>query len=644
MAKEMLINAQPDECRIAIVADGELTELYVEQASSLSQVGNIYKGRVTNVEPSIQAAFVDFGKPKNGFLHISDLNPEYFPEGQNHPEAVGKKLTRKERPPIQKCLRRGQEVLVQVIKDGIGTKGATLTTYLSIPGRYLVLMPGMHRLGISRKIEDETARAKMRAILEELKPPPDLGFIVRTAGMDRSKQDLQRDLNYLTRLWRVVEQRCKEVGAPAEIYQESDLVIRTIRDIYNSDIRRIICDDETVAFKVKEFLHLILPRTNNRVELYSDPIGLFYAFGLEQEIENIASPRVPLASGGSLIIDQTEALVAIDINSGRLRDTDNAETMALRINTEAAHEIPRQLRLRDLGGVIVIDFIDMVGEKHCRQIEKILREEVRKDRARTKILRMSRFGIVEMTRQRVKPSLTSATSRPCPNCGGVGRVRSAGSQTLAVIRTLRLAVSDERIAKIELSVADTVAEHIFNFHRRDITELEKASQTRIIITPCVDLPVSEVRLKCSDTRGSTVQWEAESAISGKTKEITTREITNDDIAPFRKQQIEEAEKTPIDESDDIKAGDSKTKKKSRRRRRGRKKNPHTETGETKVETKKEEEKDNGKGPEPAQAGTKKKSRRRRRSRKKKTTPENHSDTSGNKGETSENNGEIASGT
>ena len=627
MTKEMLINAQPDECRIAIVTDDSLTELYVEQASSLSQVGNIYKGRVTNVEPSIQAAFVDFGKPKNGFLHISDLNPEYFPKGQNSPEAVGKKRTRKERPPIQKCLRRGQEVIVQVIKDGIGTKGATLTTYLSIPGRYLVLMPGMHRLGISRKIEDETARTKMRAILEELQPPADLGFIVRTAGMDRSKHDLQRDLNYLTRLWKVIEQRGKKAGAPAEIYQESDLVIRTIRDVYNSDIRRIICDDEAVACKVKEFLRLIMPRTSNRVDLYSDPIGLFYAFGLEQEIENIGSPRVPLASGGSLIIDQAEALVAIDINSGRFRDTDNAETMALRVDTEAAREIPRQLRLRDLGGVIVIDFIDLAEEKHCRQVEKILREEVRKDRARTKILRMSRFGIVEMTRQRVKPSLANATSRPCPYCSGLGRVRSAGSQTLAILRTLRLAASDERIAKIELTIAEAVAEHIFNHHRRDITELEKASQTQILIHAGANLPISETRLTCSDARGSTVQWEAESAVAGKTDEIPTREITLADLAAFRKQPLEEAKKAPTGEADDAVSDDSKKKKKPRRKQRSRKKKPPTETTEAKEETDEiKEEKENGKKPEPEQAKAKKKPRRRRRSRKKKTTSESNGET------------------
>ncbi|MCK4624841.1 MAG: Rne/Rng family ribonuclease [Phycisphaerae bacterium] len=625
MTKEMLINAQPDECRIAIVSDNNLTELYIEQASSLSQVGNIFKGRVTNVEPSIQAAFVDFGIVKNGFLHISDLHPGYFPEGENRPEDVGKKRTRKERPPIQKCLSRGQEVTVQVIKDGIGTKGATLTTYISIPGRYLVLMPGMQRLGISRKIEDEDARARMRVILEELKPPPDLGFIVRTAGMGRSKHDLQRDLNYLTRLWKSIEQREKKTGAPAEIYQESDLVIRTIRDIYNSDIKRIICDNETVACKVKEFLRLIMPRTSNRVELYTGQAGLFYAFGLEREIETITSPRVSLASGGSLIIDQAEALVAIDINSGRFRDTDNAETMAFRINSEAAHEIPRQLRLRDLGGVIVIDFIDMINGKHCREIEKILREETKKDRAKTKILRMSRFGIVEMTRQRIKPSLASAISRPCPHCGGVGRIRSVKSQTLATLRTLQLAASDECIVKIELTVATTVAEHLFNHHRNDITELEKVSQTQILVHANADLPVSESRLTCTDTRGATVQCEADSSTPGKIEKAPTREITLADLSAFQKQQLEEATEAPTDETNGDEADVPKKKKKSRRRRR--KKKPTTEPDETAAETKvevKEEVKDSEKEPGPEQAKTKKKPRRRRRSKKKKTTPESES--------------------
>ena len=348
MKKEMFINAQQDECRIAIVTGGALTELYTERASSMLQVGNIYKGRITNVEPSIQAAFVDFGRAKNGFLHISDVSPKFFPGGQKNrqAEAVGHKRARRDRPPIQSCLNRGQEIVVQVTKEGIGTKGATLTSYLSIPGRYLVLMPGMHRLGISRKIEDDNVRSKLRKVLEELKPPPDLGFIVRTAGIDQPKSNLQRDLNYLMRLGKVVSQRSKEARAPAELYQESDLVIRTIRDVYNTDIARVVCDDEAVACKIHEFLQLIMPRTPHRVEVYEGEIGLFHAFGLEQEMENINSRRVPLKSGGSLVIDQTEALVAIDVNSGRFRGSSDAETMAVRINTEAAHEAARHPNVR----------------------------------------------------------------------------------------------------------------------------------------------------------------------------------------------------------------------------------------------------------------------------------------------------------
>ncbi len=628
MTKEMLINAQPDECRIAIVTDGAMTELYIERASSLSRVGNIYKGRITNVEPSIQAAFVDFGRHKHGFLHISDLHPQYFPGKQKQLEAVGKKRTRRDRPPIQTCLQRGQDILIQVTKDGIGTKGATLTTYLSIPGRYLVLMPGLQRLGVSRKIEDETARTEMRTILEDLKPPENLGFIVRTAGMNRSRHDLQRDMHYLVRLWKNVEQRSSQARAPAEIYQESDLVIRTIRDIFNSDIRRIICDDEAVSCKVKEFLRLIMPRTNNRVDLYTGEVGLFHAFGLEQEIEKINTPRVSLPAGGSLVIDQTEALVAIDVNSGRYRESTDAETMALRTNSEAAHEIPRQLRLRDLGGVIIIDFIDMIEEGHRRQIEKILRTETGKDRARTKILRTSRFGIVEMTRQRVKPSLASATSYSCPHCGGAGRVRSPESQALAVMRTLRLAANDENIARIEVTVTPAVAEQILNNHREDVTELEQVSQTRILVHAESQLSAGDVRIACTDPRGAAVQWKATSALSERPEDIPTREVTLADLAVFRKRSAE-VQKEPTDETAQVEPPEEeKKKKKSRRGRRGRKKKTSAEKTDkddkdTSDKTAAKEGKAAGedeKEKETTDAKSKKtkKRRRPRRSRKKKT--------------------------
>ena len=426
--KEMLINViDPAECRIAIMADGRLEELYVERASSASHVANIYKGRVTNVEPSIQAAFIDFGIGKNGFLHISDLNSSYFPVagGRKSAETVGHKRPRSQRPPIQRCLRRGSEVVVQVIKEGIGTKGPTLSTYLSIPGRYLVVMPGLNRLGVSRKIEDDQLRRKLRKTLSELNPPEDLGFIIRTAGMDQTKRALQRDLAYLVRLWNVIEKRIKTRKAPCPIYQESDLIIRTIRDVFSTDISRIVVDNETAAERAREFLRIASPRSLDRVMTHTDPIPLFHAYGIESEIEKIYRRQVPMPSGGSLIIDQTEAMVTIDVNSGTFRRHNDAEQTILQTNLEAAREIPRQLRLRDLGGLIVCDFIDMRDGAHARRVEKEFREGFRGDKARTKVLRMNNFALIAMTRQRMRPDLKGSMHQSCPTCNGTGQVKTA---------------------------------------------------------------------------------------------------------------------------------------------------------------------------------------------------------------------------
>ncbi len=475
MAREMLINVtEGEECRIAIVEDGLLQELYMERSSAGSQVGNIYKGRVTNVEPSIQAAFIDYGPAKHGFLHISDLLPQYFPQGQREVEQVGRKRDRRSRPPIQACLRRGQEVVVQLIKEGIGTKGPTMSTYLSIPGRFVVMMPGMRRHGVSRKIEDEEEREKLRKLLDEIKPPEDMGFIVRTAGMDRSKKDLQQDLSYLLRLWRSVEKRLKTTKAPSELYQESDLVVRTIRDVYSSEIDRIICDNERTVRTIADFLRVVMPRGKNEVKLYKGIVPLFHRYDLEREIESTYSRRVELPSGGSLVIDQAEAMVAIDVNSGRNRQANDAEETAFRTDMAAAKEIARQLRLRDVGGVIAIDFIDMRSERHRREVERVLRDSLKGDRARTKILKMSRFCIVEMTRQRVRPSLKHNIYRECPHCRAAGLIKSDESMALSVMRDLQMALADERILRINLSVPPGVAEHINNTRRAQLRAWKSA--------------------------------------------------------------------------------------------------------------------------------------------------------------------------
>lgn len=574
MKKAMYINARHDGCRIAIAGEEGLTELYTERASSVSMVGNIYKGRVTNVEPSIQAAFVDFGSAKNGFLHISDLHPDHFPGGHRQPEAMGAKHARRDRPPIQQCLRRGQPTIVQVTKDGIGTKGATLTNYLSIPGRFLVLMPGLHRLGVSRKIEDEPSRNRMRTVLAELKPPPEIGFIVRTAGVGRPKRDLQRDMHYLLRLWKAVSQRSKEARAPSELYQESDLVIRTIRDVYNSDIERIVCDEEDVALKVKEFFKITMPRSAHRVELYTGSDDLFHAFDLAGEFDSINTSSVPLPSGGSLVIEQTEALVAVDVNSGKMRDSSNAEATAVRTNTEAGEEVCRQLRLRDLGGVIIIDFIDMMEEKNRRKIENLVRTLLKEDRARTKVLRISRLGIMEMTRQRVRPSLISRISQPCPNCGGGGWVQSAESLAQAAMRSLRLAAMGEKIVNVELAVPPAVAEYMLNQMRHEIHQLEQDSSASIAIKPDPAIAGGESRLRCTDARGSEMPCEPAAAPAGHRGKPPTREITASDLAAYLKRPREETKaEEPVEEAQPPQAQAAEgapAKKKSRRGRRRRK--------------------------------------------------------------------------
>jgi ribonuclease E len=582
--REMLINVvEGEEVRIAIVQKNLLEELYMERSSTESHIGNIYKGRVMNVEPSIQAAFIDFGIGKNGFLHISDLHPQYFPRnyqpqvkphaqrapraaqqvvsGEDGPkgdaaptgaeepkpetseaasqtsagsepfgalysngeegtetlddfdvdddhmqpmEKVGRKTPRRDRPPIQHALRRGQEVLVQVTKEGIGTKGPTLTTYISIPGRYLVMMPGMKQLGVSRKIDNDDQRRDLRRILEDLNPPKNLGFIIRTAGLEQSKKELQSDLNYLLRMWKVIASRIRTQKSPSELYQESDLVIRTIRDVFSNQIDRIVVDNEPVASRVRDFLSIVNPRSASVVELYTGQMPLFQKHGVEREIEKIHSRRVEMANGGSLVIDSTEALVAIDVNSGRYRETRDAEMTAFNMNKEAVKEVCRQLRLRDLGGVIVTDFIDMREERHKREIERLLKDYLKEDRAKTKVLRMSQFCMVEMTRQRVRPSLKRSIYQDCPHCHGSALIKTPESVTLDVMRRLAAGTTRNDIVRMEVRVYPTVANYLQNRKRKALLELEERSNKRINITPDRNLAGDAIQIEAYDVRGSLV--------------------------------------------------------------------------------------------------------------------------------------------
>lgn len=506
VAREMLINvAEAEECRITILQDGRIDELYVERTDSSSNVGNIYKGRVSKVESSIQAAFVDFGLPFQGFLHISDLHPQYFPDSKGEPEMVGKKTPRRQRPPIQSCLERGQEVIVQVIKEGIGTKGPTLSSYISIPGRFLVMMPGMEQLGVSRKIEDDAKRRKMRDLLGQLSLPSGMGFIMRTAGVDRTKRDLQRDLNFLSRLWKRVALRIKKEPAPSELYRESDLVIRTIRDVYDTNLKRIVVDSAEVANRVREFLAIASPRAQDVVEVFDSPEPIFHHHGIETEINQLHKKKVDLPCGGSLVIEQTEALVAIDVNSGTFRLPENAEETAYRVNLEAVDEIARQLRLRDLGGLIVCDLIDMTQDRHRRTIERRFADALKQHKERAKILRISRFGLLEMTRQRQRASLTKTVFRECSRCAGSGRVKAAESVALDVMRQIRLASQREGVVRIDVRVSNQVASVLLNRKRRQLADLERACGQTIQINGTETYAVADVDLSCTDRRGSEVR-------------------------------------------------------------------------------------------------------------------------------------------
>lgn len=530
MKKEMLVNAlQPEESRIAIIEDGVLEELYTERSSLENYVGNIYKGRVVNLEPSIQAAFVDFGVGRNGFLHVSDVEYQYYkhlvgPGGRNGDDDPdegdaaeerpqrgrgGRKFNERSvrnKPPIQEIFKRGSEVLVQVIKEGIGTKGPTLSTYISIPGRYLVLMPGLQRVGVSRKIMDDDLRRKLRQALEELNPPPGLGFIIRTAGIERSQKDLQRDLNYLLRLWQVIVRRIKKTRAPVDIYQESDMIIRTIRDIYTAEIDCIWIDEPEAFERAREFLKVVLPRHANRVKLYEGKEPIFHKYHIEDEIARIQKRHVPLEGGGSLVIDQTEALVAIDVNSGNFRADNDAEETAFQVNLRAAAEICRQIRLRDLGGVIVNDFIDMREERHRRGVERALREAIKRDRARTKVLRISPFGLIEMTRQRIRPSLRRSVYEDCPCCTGTGLVKTAESVAIEVVRLLLNSLNRENLSRLTVEVHERVANYLNNRKRRDLIRFEEEANVNIGIVSRNDVNPEHLIIRSFDSSGSEIKF------------------------------------------------------------------------------------------------------------------------------------------
>ena len=483
MKKRMLMNvSELEETRIAILEDGSLQELYIERESAGSQVGKIDKAKVLNVESSIQAAFVDLGHDRNGFLLASDIMPGLL--GKLMPE---KGIDTRKRPDavIQKLIKRGQEILVQITKDGIGAKGPSVTTYMSLPGRYLVMMPGVKHYGVSRKIDDDPERQRLKKILTGLELPKNAGFIVRTAGEQKSKRELTSDLRYVMRLWAAVEKQIETAEAPCSVYQESDLITRSIRDFFTTDIDEVLIDSTSGYKQAREVMKIVSPTYQRRVKLYERKEPLFHKYSIEEEIERVYRRRVPLKSGGSIVIEPTEALVSIDVNSGTFTEEKDPEETAYKTNMEAAAEIARQLRLRDLGGVIVMDFIDMRSDKHKREVEKQLHQHMKRDRARSKALRITRFGLVQMTRQRMRPSVKTATFQKCPQCSGAAVVRSVESMVLYALRQLRVRLGKKSVIEIQVTAHTRVAEELLNRKRRSITRIEEefGKSVRIIGSP-----------------------------------------------------------------------------------------------------------------------------------------------------------------
>ena len=480
--KRILIDmVDPEELRIAVLESGRLEEISVEIPENKAFVGNIYKGRIVNLEPAIQAAFVDIGIGRNAFLHVSDVLPVYSGAKAIPFDSLSKRPSERKRLKIQDILEKGQEILVQISKDSIGAKGPSLTTYISVPGKYLVLMPGVLRYGVSKRIQDREIRSKLRDTLSKLNPPKGLGYIIRTASKENPEGDLVRDFNHLMGVWDTIRERVGSNNTPALLFEEADLLARALRDICGPDVEEVVVNDEAAYQRARDVLKEVMPTADIKVKHYSGHLPLFSKFGIEDEIEKIYNRRIALASGGYLIIEQTEALVAIDVNSGKYTDEDDLEDTALKTNLEAAVEIARQLRLRDLGGVVVNDFIDMMDPENRREVEKAFRMALKRDRAKCWVSKISRFGIVEMTRQRMRPSLERSIFEPCKHCRGTGRVKSLTTAATAVLRQLRVGLATRRKKRVEVLAHPDLQTHLLNQKRRQILALEEMFKKDILI-------------------------------------------------------------------------------------------------------------------------------------------------------------------
>jgi ribonuclease E len=553
MSKKMLINAtHPEENRVAIVEDGILTELDIEVAGREQTRGNIYKGLVVRVEPGLQAAFVDYGGDRFGFLQMGEIHPNYFKSYETGNEGKG-------RPRITDILHRGQELLLQVVKEERGTKGAALTTFLSLPGRYMVLMPDSDTKGVSRKIEEEGPRKALKSAMASLDLPENLGYIVRTAGIGQSKEELKRDFDYLRRVNDNIQALAKKVKAPALIYKESNLVIRCIRDYFSADTDEVLVDDPEVFQEAKDFFQQVMPEYARLVKLHQERRPIFSRYQIEEQIETISKNKVPLPSGGSIVIDSTEALVAVDVNSGKMSGESGVEATAFRTNMEAAVEVGRQLRLRDLGGLIVIDFIDMRDRKHIREIEKQVAAALKDDKARVTVGRISQFGLLELSRQRIKAILAEGTFLPCPHCQGSGQVKSPEAQAIAFLRKLQAAAAKGQVGRIEGEVPLDVATYLLNNKREELLGMERRHNLTILVKGRPDFMASQAEV--------TIHKREKEEVAAEYIESAT--FAQMPMTDYLEEAVVEAPEESEAESE-LPAGEEGGKKKRRRRRKKKK--------------------------------------------------------------------------
>lgn len=496
MQKEILINVESQEKRVAVVEGGVLEEYYIERPSEITMVGNIYKGIVKSVVSGIGAAFVDIGHDKNGFLYVSDMLGSSHEFDLLEENGAGSSVRRPRPKPseINKFAKPGQEVLVQVVKEPIGNKGPRLTTHIGMPGRFIVLVPFDHHIGISKKVTDREERGRLYKILKKIGPVYKMGLIVRTAGVGKTEQEFKREARYLNALWSKIKRDAEKIKAPGLVYEERGLTFRILRDIFSEDVHRVLVDNREEYKRLRHFANSLMPAMIRKLMFYKERTHLFDSRGIEKEIEKLYRKKIELKCGGYIFIEETEGLVAIDVNSGSF-SRKRMEDTAFRVNLEAAEQIARQIRLRDIGGIIVIDFIDVVQERHRSEIFTTLINAAKRDKARIKILKMSEFGIVQMTRQRVRRGVKKVSYQNCPYCSGRGSVKSATTMAIMVLREIKKELEKSRIREISAYVHPNVANYLLNEDRPSITRLEHEHRTKIVIIADPEVHVENYKIQ-----------------------------------------------------------------------------------------------------------------------------------------------------